>query len=191
MQLINISPGNTKLGSIPSISLLPGVDCGNCGHCIKSCYARKLCRLRPQVVRAWEKNSKLAREIQTLYFIQLCSWLRWNHPEKFRFHVGGDILDQKYLDYMKRLARIFPGTRFLAFTKMFHLSYKGLPPNLRIRFSRWPGDGRVRRKRGIPFAWMQDGTEKRMPKNSLLCGGGCEDCSLCWHDQRDVVFRKH
>ena len=30
---ISISVGNTKLGAIPSVSLLPVIDCGNCKVC--------------------------------------------------------------------------------------------------------------------------------------------------------------
>lgn len=191
LPLINISPGNSKLGSIPSVSLIPGKDCGNCGHCFSGCYARKIANLRPKVLRAWARNSILARNDRGAYFGQLNLWLNLHQPKFFRFHVGGDIPDQDYLDRMILLARECPSTRFLAFTKMFHLSYRSLPPNLKIRFSRWPGDGRVRRKRGIPFAWMQDGTEKRMPGDSISCLGGCEDCTLCWEDERDVIFKKH
>ena len=35
---VKISDGNTKLGAIPSVSLIPVMDCGNCAICAKSCY---------------------------------------------------------------------------------------------------------------------------------------------------------
>lgn len=35
---VKISEGNTKLGAIPSVSLIPVMDCGNCAICAKSCY---------------------------------------------------------------------------------------------------------------------------------------------------------
>ena len=34
---VKISDGNTKLGAIPSISLIPVMDCGNCAIWAKSC----------------------------------------------------------------------------------------------------------------------------------------------------------
>lgn len=35
---VKISEGNSKLGAIPSVSLIPVMDCGNCAICAKSCY---------------------------------------------------------------------------------------------------------------------------------------------------------
>lgn len=35
---VKISEGNSKLGAIPSVSLIPVMDCGNCVICAKSCY---------------------------------------------------------------------------------------------------------------------------------------------------------
>lgn len=35
---VKISEGNNKLGAIPSVSLIPVMDCGNCAICAKSCY---------------------------------------------------------------------------------------------------------------------------------------------------------
>lgn len=35
---VKISDGNIKLGAIPSVSLIPVMDCGNCAICAKSCY---------------------------------------------------------------------------------------------------------------------------------------------------------
>jgi hypothetical protein len=32
--LVTIADGNSKLGVLPAISLIPGRDCGNCSHCI-------------------------------------------------------------------------------------------------------------------------------------------------------------
>ena len=39
----------------------------------------------------------------------------------FRFHVGGDIIDNIYFDYMVAIARDFPETKFLAFTKKYEI----------------------------------------------------------------------
>jgi hypothetical protein len=44
------------------------------------------------------------------------------------------------------------------------------------------------------IAWMQDGTETRIPKGAIECHGNCETCGLCYELPRlgvDVVFHKH
>ena len=48
---ISISPGNQKMGFIPSVSLPPVVTCAHGCTCAKKCYAAKLCQ-RPQRIPA-------------------------------------------------------------------------------------------------------------------------------------------
>jgi hypothetical protein len=87
--------------------------------------------------------------------------------------VAGDILDQEYLDRMSYIARFSKMTRFLAFTKRHDLDYSRVPANLRVRFSQWPGVPELKAP-GILGAWMQDGTETRIPKGAIKCAGSCE-----------------
>lgn len=56
---VKISDGNTKLGAIPSVSLIPVMDCGNCAICSKSCYdlrndmfTRRLSRREPSTLQS-------------------------------------------------------------------------------------------------------------------------------------------
>jgi ferredoxin len=192
--LINISDGNSKLGRIPNVSTVPGKDCGNCGACVKDCYAVKFYRMYPTVRNAWQGNSELAREDRAGFMRQIREYLTAKQPEFFRWHVAGDILDQAYLEEMKRIAREHPKVKFLAFTKMHMLEYKRLPKNLAVVASMWPGlDVPVNVKR-LPKAWMQDGTDKRVPKTAIPCPGKCDECGMCWalpQLGRDVVFHKH
>ena len=177
--LINISDGNSKLGAIPNISLVPGRDCGNCSHCVKDCYAVKFWRIYPAVRNAWEKNSTAAKD-QKSFFRAIERYIKSRRPEYFRFHVAGDIKNQRYLDNMKLLASRYPQTRFLTFTKMHHLDFRNLPANLAIVASMWPGlelpEGTVRQ---LPKAWMQDGTDSRVPANAIPCPGRCDPCGTC------------
>ena len=190
-----ISNGNSKLGAIPNISLIPGRDCGDV-PCKRECYALKAWKQYRETRAAWTHNSKLAHGNPDRYFAQLSDYLTRKSPAWFRWHVAGDILDQSYLDSMKSIAMQFPGTRFLAFTKRQDLYYSDLPSNLAIVFSMWPGWGSEEKARssGLPIAWMQDSTEGRVPANAIECPGSCENCAMCWNLKRigrDVVFDKH
>lgn len=46
---VKISQGNSKMGSIPSVSLPAGVTCRSDCECNKKCYAMKLERLRKEI----------------------------------------------------------------------------------------------------------------------------------------------
>jgi hypothetical protein len=62
-----------------------------------------------------------------------------------------------------------------------------------IVFSAWPGMTFLN-PHGHRVAWMQDGSETRVPDDAIECPGNCESCGLCFeHDRlgRDVVFHKH
>jgi hypothetical protein len=185
-----ISSGNSKLGNIPNVSLIPIKDCANCEACKKSCYALKAWRQYPLTRAAWSHNSKLARTNFQEYFMDIIEYLKKKRPAYFRWHVAGDILHQKYYRYMCGTARMFPETNFLCFTKRFDLDYSGRPKNLAIVLSMYPGMKTPRKR--MPRAWMQDGTEKRIPEDAIECSGHCDTCNVCWDlKQQDVYFHKH
>jgi ferredoxin len=184
---MKISKGNSKLGAIPNISMTPIKACANCSACRRECYALKAYRQYPATRKAWDHNLAHARRDPRTYFAQIHSWIACHGPEFFRWHVAGDILSQSYLEHMSQVANCYPGTRFLCFTKRGDLDYSRVPDNLRIRFSQWPGSHRI----GALNAWMQDGTETRIPKNALKCPGSCADCKACFNNTKDVYFNKH
>lgn len=195
MKAISIAKGNTKMGRVPSISLPPIKACSRCAakYCGKACYAMKAYRMYKQTKAAYDRNYEVARTDPNEYFRQVEAFLARVKPSFFRFHVSGDFLDQDYVNRAYVLARKFPEIKFLAFTKRFELSFAGRPENFTIVFSAWPGM-HMRRRAGIQVAWMQDGTETRVPANALECPGNCETCAMCWNlstIKRDVVFNKH
>ena len=187
---MKISKGNSKLGAIPNVSLTPIRSCANCSACRRDCYALKAYRQHPATKRAWDHNFQEATHARGDYFRAIGAWLHKARPAFFRWHVSGDILDQEYLDYMIEVALDLPGTVFLAFTKRGDLEYSSAPGNLRIRFSQWPGMPELRAP-GILGAWMQDGTETRIPASAIKCPGSCENCRACWNSKKDVYFLKH
>lgn len=196
----HISSGNSKLGRIPNISLPPVSSCPADIPCAASscCYALKAYRMYPSARAAWDENYAYYRQDPGGYFHEIAGWIARRHPAHFRWHVSGDIPDQGYLDRMKETSTLFPRLRFLAYTKQYRLDYGGLPGNLRILVSAWPGYGIVRIG-DLPVAWCQDGSETRIPRDAIECRatmGGmhrktCDACYICWNTKRDIWFRKH
>lgn len=189
-----ISIGNTKLGNIPNVSLTPRLSCGNSCKCRDGeCYARKVYNRRPAVKKRWDDNLTLAITNPIQYFQSIHDQIPSLNSVYFRWHVGGDILNQEYLEGMKVIAADFPSMRFLCFTKQYYLNFTGCPRNLRIILSAWPGYPMPKTK--LPVAYMQDNekSEHRIPAGAKKCAGSCHDCSACWHMKRGdaVVFRKH
>lgn len=187
-----ISPGNSKVGNVPNVSLVPCKDCGKDVPCRKDCYALKAWRAYPSVKRAWQSNSRVAHVSPSAFFAAIRQYLVAKAPRFFRWHVAGDFLSQAYVDQCFEVAREFPTTRFLAFTKRHDFDYSQAPANFTVVFSMWPKWGDV--DDPMPRAWMQDGTETRVPSNALECPGNCEHCGMCWNLRslkRDVVFHKH
>ena len=186
-----ISHGNGKVGDTPNVSLLPIASCPKGIPCAKDCYECKALRMYPTVKAARKRNWKAAQHKRTEYFEGIRLYLEKYSPKYFRWHVGGDIPDQDYYREMCAIAREFPDTNFLAFTKNHGLDFRGRPSNLAIVFSMWPGWGDSRKR--MPRAWMQDGTETRIPADAWECSGQCDNCGVCWHLEpgQHVYFHKH
>lgn len=188
-----ISKGNNKLGHIPNVSLLPCVTCPKNVPCSKDCYAQKFLKY-PSVKRAWTNNTDLLFSDRIKYFTGIRDFLLVKKPAAFRWHVAGDIIDQNYLDHMKRAAIKNDQIRFLAFTKAYDLDFHRLPLNLSIIFSMWNNYGNTTKH--MPRAWLYNpkNPDMRIPRNAIQCHGKCIDCGMCWELKtigRDVVFNKH
>lgn len=202
-----VKKGNSKLGkTVWNISLSPGKSCGAV-PCARECYAMKAYRMYPSVKKAWDGN--LAEALQEPghfgFFDSIESHLlrAKKLPRFFRWHVAGDILSEAYFRGIRRVASRFPTVKFLVFTKKHHHvnavvaeeKAKGfdLPANLSVVFSAWPGL-QFENPHGLPVAYMQDGTETRVPANAIECPGQCDSCGMCWSLAsigRDVVFHAH
>ena len=196
--MVKLSNGNGKIGTIPNVSMPPIKACGNCRYCKKSCYALKAYRNKgwPSVRIRWNANfAHATRDLQSYFQAIQAQLARKRKLTFFRWHVSGDILSQGYLEGMIAIALKFPECRFLAFTKMFSLDYGNVPANLSIVFSMWPGMRKPRARCGVAgFAWVQDGTESRIPSSTITCPGSCENCGMCWEIHKlggHVVFDVH
>lgn len=190
---IKIAAGNSKLGpSIPNVSMVPVRDCGNCSACRQSCYALKAWRQYKQTRTAWKHNGDAFRESPYDAVASIHSQLlaKRKPPRFFRVHVAGDFLNQEHVNAWRWLADLWPGIKFLAFTKMHELDFSSMPSNFVVYFSQWPGMP-DKAPAGALRAWMQDGTETRVPDGALECPGNCSTCGACFNLKQDVFFHKH
>lgn len=191
MNTIKISLKNSKLGKIANTSTIPIKDCINSEHCRRDCYAVKAWRQYPAVREAWSHNSHMWRDEPWNAFKTTHEWLAKHKPAYFRIHVAGDFLSQEHYGCWVSLANLHPDTKFLAFTKSTSLDFSELPANLKVIASQWPGMPTW--QNNLPRrAWVQDGSETRIPDNAFVCPGKCDECLECWQDSTvDIVFEEH
>lgn len=198
---LSFSEGNRKTESlVPSISLRPILDCGNCSSCSKSCYDFRndlrfddhyYSRAKNYVV--WKKNPKLYFEEISLY----CK-----RKVAFRWHIGGDIVNLDYLKGMIKVAKENRHCKFLVFTKMFDLCNEYFakhrkPSNLQIIYSGWVGLD-MPNPHNFPTSHpiFPDGSTSA-DSGARLCTDNCSECLItnsgCWKLKKgeQVTFIAH
>ena len=198
---VKISQGNSKMGSIPSVSLPAGLTCRvDCG-CSKKCYAMRLERLRPSVRQAYKNNFELLMHDSNTYWREVEASIRMSRF--FRFHVSGDIPDFQYFEKMVLVASKNMHCEILCFTKRYdivngYIAVDGdLPDNLHIIFSGW-NDIEMANPYNLPEAHVRykDGSTTARD-DAKPCGGNCTECAItdggCWTAKRgeQVVFNEH
>ena len=82
---ISVSAGNTKMGAIRSFSLPPIQTCPKHCPCATKCYAAKICRLRPSVRTAYQRNYDALQNDAQSVFEQLDNELRMNRYQGFLY----------------------------------------------------------------------------------------------------------
>jgi hypothetical protein len=194
---VRISLGNSKLGrDLPNVNLPPIISCQPDVPCAKQgCYSLKSFRAYPNVRRARRHNWAVLQSNFDRYFREIGEFLSLKDPPYFRWHSDGDIPSQKYLNSMIELAKNYPRTNMLAFTKNYSLNLDRCPTNLSIIPSLWTNYG-PHDKINRPKAWMLDhkNPDERISGHYFKCSGHCPGCWACWHIgelNRDVVFAKH
>ena len=198
---VKISAGNSKMGSIPSVSLPAGLTCRTDCECIKKCYARRLERLRPSVRQAYQHNYDLLVSDPITYWREIEASIMMSRF--FRFHVSGDIPDAIYFEHMVDIARTNPHCEILCFTKKYdivnsHINIIGkLPKNLHIILSGWR-DIEMINPHNLPEAHVRyrDGSTTAR-EDARICGGNCTECAItndgCWIAKpgEQIVFNEH
>lgn len=204
-KLVSVSSGNTKMGKVPSVSLLPILTCpGRCnGTCGDKCYAKKLAILRPTVARAYARNTAVARFAPLEFFRVVSKAMK--SAQYFRFHVSGDIPNMDYLHLIIMCCRSARNCQVLMFTKRFEtvnrwIEHNGpLPANLHCLFSGWtnlfPTEGGWN-PYNLPETTVYAKDEDIRPEWTP-CGGNCLDCAIhdggCWTAQpgETIDFKIH
>lgn len=180
MSVLSISKGNSKMGSIQSISLPSVVTCRSC-DCQKKCYARKLERLRPSVAKAYQRNLDVLQSDPDTYWREVEASIMMSRF--FRFHVSGDIPDLNYLEHMVDISDRNKHCQILCFTKKYEIvngfieSGGEIPVNLHIIFSAWVGLNMVN-----PFSFPEAHVRYRdgsttAKYGAVECGGNCTECA--------------
>ena len=206
---VRFSTGNRKTGAaVPSVSLIPVADCGNCKVCAGGCYdVRNVCFQKSvQVSRA--VNSAIYHSNPAAYFAAVRKFVRF--ARFFRWHVGGDLVNTDYWLQVVAIALETPKCEFLIFTKEFEIINSWLsagnkiPENLHVIFSDWRGM-EMNNPYNLPVSspvWFdKDGREiERGPHctaAAVWCPGSCEDCAAacggCWglKNGETVLFEAH
>ena len=198
---VSISKDNTKMGAVPSVSLLPFISCpGRCkGTCGEHCYAAKITNLRSTVLKAYAKNTAIAMLKPDLF------WSGVNYAMAgtrfFRFHVSGDILNGDYFSKLIEACRNNSHCQVLVFTKRYEIinawikNNGSLPENLHLLFSGWENLKPINPHK-LPETNIYTSETAPHPE-WLLCGGNCYECGCrgvgCWQAKtgETIAFKKH
>ena len=198
---VKISSGNTKMGAVPSVSMLPFITCpARCAEtCGPDCYAAKLANLRENVRNAWAYNTALAMFRPEIYWSGIREILAVSRY--FRYHVSGDFLSMAYFQEVVKSAIDFPKCEILAFTARFEIVNKWikengpLPENLHLHFSGAHGRD-TKNVNDLPETRIIYKGES--PDESWkVCGGNCFNCACrgvgCWTSGKGetICFKKH
>ena len=199
-----ISEGNKKMGSVPSVSLLPLMTCSKacretCGK--NGCYAVKMAMFRGNVRKSWARNTVLLMMSPQKFYDDLYVWIMIHQPDSFRFNVAGDFANQSYFDIAVSVAASCTKTHFLAFTREYekvavYIDYVGeLPENVHFVLSSWEGLETYNPYNLPESVVLEPGSS--IPEGVKLCGGNCFECKChgvgCWalRQGEKIGFYKH
>jgi hypothetical protein len=183
---ISISPGNAKMGAIPSVSLPACITCNPCAPCFAKCYAAKIERLYKNTRNAYARNLSVLQSAPYSYWLQVKAAAMT--ARFFRYHVSGDIPNGHYFKMMVKTARELPHTTFLAFTKQYETvndylnDGNEIPENLKIILSNW-GAWKCDNPHSLPTCEIILKGSEPAP-DWKICGGNCTACACagigCW-----------
>lgn len=197
-----ISPGNSKMGALPSFSistascdLIPGPAEQDCK---KHCYAKRHIEIYPSARASYERNyvatqtdlfiNEMNLEIRLNKVVQKCGLLRW--------HVAGDFYDQAYLERVFKICALNPNVLFYGYTKAHKLDWSRCPPNLIMRLSDDKGIWQAYYQNFDAVARVYD-PKSACPAGFIPCGAQrvkgmtCAKCRLCAGKKGNVGFKKH
>lgn len=200
---VTISHGNSKMGEVASVSLLPfNTYPGRCKDtCGVKCYAAKIANVYTSVRESYARNTAIATLRLDVFWSAVdsaCKAVRF-----FRFHVSGDIPAAGYFAKMIDTARNNSHCEILVFTKSYEVvntwiasnGSDALPGNLHILFSGWSNLKPIN-----PYNLPETNVfkaEQDIKPDWKICGGNCFNCACrgvgCWQAGRGdtIAFKMH
>ena len=194
MNEVSISVMSGKLKGIPAIN----TDTTSNTFCSKMqktnavckvCYSQKmLSTFRKSCVPAFKRNSDaLSSKVLDPRTIKVKGPL-------MRLHGHGELINELHFSNYVKLARFYPETRFVLWTKRVAIIKKVLekiekPKNLKLIFSA-PVTDKVVTKLPVhfdkTFSTVSDGLDPR-----INCTQKCSECMLCYSDNNVSTIVEH
>ena len=196
---LSISPGNRKMGAIPSVSLPACTTCNPIAPCFKGCYAVKIAKIYKSAAVSYEHNLDILTIDPNSYWLQVEAAAMVT--KYFRYHVSGDMPNMEYFKKMIALANKLSDTQFLAFTKQYNIVNDYLndggqiPHNLKLIFSNW-GSWKCNNPYNLPECEVIFKGDKPADQWKI-CGGNCTECACrgvgCWELKKGetIAIYKH
>jgi len=185
--MIKISFGNRKLPKDTLIFNIPArVTCpGRTELCGGACYALKAEKMYMAVLPARQGNFEASRENSFIADMITVIYKSSHKIKRVRVHESGDFYNQRYLGSWFSIAREFPGITFYAYTKSFHLDFKGLPDNFVLiasfdQTTREASRLTYESKKKKYFSNTFTIVDRKAPATKSTCPGDCRTCSRCW-----------
>lgn len=200
---VRIQKGNSKTGAnCYTVSLLPVIDCKNCGKCKNNCYDLKSDMIYPRVITDRARNSAIHSADPVRYWHEIDMQIKLNYIQELRLNVGGDLTDNDFA-YVARLGEDNPRTQIMFFTK----NYKGInkfldndsfPENVHPIMSAWQGM-KMDNPHNLPCSHVlyEDGKTTAPLYGAYFCQGNCSKCAFngegCWSlkNGEHVIFKAH
>ena len=180
---VKIQAGNMKTGNlVPTVSLIPIIDCANCGKCKDYCYdLRKDC-MYENVRKDRAKNSAIHLADLPRFWNEIKQSVIDNKYHALRINVGGDLPLHDFV-HLSAVAKEIPTCDFLFFTKNYLDAnsyidlYGNFPPNVHPIFSAWL-DVPMYNPHNFPTSHVvwADGKTTAPEYGAYYCQGDCSEC---------------
>lgn len=204
---LHLSIGNSKMGNVINFSFPAGSTCRPDAPCMKDCYACKGHFRRGSVKTAYEENLEFYQSSPIGLKVAIVDELqKRKNKEYFRWFVSGDLPDIWFFSaFVVDIAKLFPETKFLLFTKRYEfvnewLSYGNrIPDNLSVVLSHL-GTWHPENPYNLPCSYVEfDDAELNdaIPSDAYVCPKFCGECHAtdggCWNRKcgESVVFHQH
>lgn len=183
-----ISKGNSKIGKVMNVSLVPIDTCGGCisgrCKCWEICYDIRSCVQYDNVMKARVRNTIIAMNDRDRFFDDIDKAMARRKKNKMlRWHVGGEIPDFDYFCRMVDIAKKHPDFYCWTYTKCYWIVNQycdqfgrdAIPANFTIMFSEWRGYD-MHNPYGFPEFRVVFKDDPLPHPAGFYCPGNCDIC---------------